>query len=164
MQKLKNFFLISLFTLFLVACGDKTAALKTDVSNLRQTLDTALKQENGTTLIQQLKSAQTNEEKVKVYNNIISSYQVVIKAINDLKINTDEAKSVQAKYNEGLTLFVDLMKTSSNFTTHQPSLEEVKAYTELQNKTTKTLGDAERALADLQKQIDDTAKKVESKN
>ncbi|MDA3978790.1 hypothetical protein [Gallibacterium sp. AGMB14963] len=160
MQQLKNFFLIGLFTLFLAACGDKADDLKADVNNLRQTLDTALKQENGTNLIQQLESAQSNEDKVKAYNNIISSFQTVIKAVNDLKMNTDEAKAVQAKYNEGLTLFVDLMKKSSDLTSHQPSPEEVKAYTELQSKTTQTLDNAEKSLAELQKQVDDATQKA----
>ncbi|OBW94298.1 hypothetical protein [Gallibacterium salpingitidis] len=163
MQQLKNFFLIGLFTLFLAACGDKAADLKADVDSLRHTLDTSLKQENGANLIQQLESAQTNEDKVKAYNTIIDNYQVVIKSINDLKMNTEEAKAVQAKYNDGLKLFVDLMKKSSDLTSHQPSADEIKAYSELQAKTTQTLGDAEKALADLQKQVDDAAKKTESK-
>ncbi|MFC0322628.1 hypothetical protein ACFFHT_03505 [Gallibacterium melopsittaci] len=159
MQQLKNFFLVGLFALLLAACGDKAANLKADVDSLRHTLDTSLKQENGTNLIQQLESAQTNEDKVKAYNTIIENYQVVIKAINDLKINTDEAKAVQAKYNEGLKLFVDLMKKSSDLTSHQPSQDEIKAYSDLQAKTTQTLGDAEKALSDLQKQVDEAAQK-----
>ncbi|MGY6773641.1 hypothetical protein [Gallibacterium sp. ZY190522] len=159
MKQLKNFLLIALFSLFLAACGDKTADMKADVDLLQQTLNTVLKQESGSALIQQLESAQTAEDKTKAYAAIIDNYKMVVKSISELKIKTEEAKKVQAQYDAGLKSFIDLMQQSSDYVTQQPTPEQIKAYKELQAKTTQSLSDAEKALADLKAQIETTQKK-----
>ncbi|OBW94499.1 hypothetical protein [Gallibacterium anatis] len=159
MKQLKNFLLIALFSLFLAACGDKTADMKADVDLLQQTLNTVSKQESGSALIQQLESAQTAEDKTKAYAAIIDNYKMVVKSISELKIKTEEAKKVQAQYDAVLKSFIDLMQQSSDYVTQQPTPEQIKAYTELQAKTTQSLSDAEKALADLKAQIEAAQKK-----
>ncbi|KGQ56852.1 Uncharacterised protein [Gallibacterium anatis] len=159
MKQLKNFLLIALFSLFLAACGDKTADMKADVDLLQQTLNTVLKQESGSALIQQLEAAQTAEDKTKAYAAIIDHFKMVVKSISELKIKTEEAKKVQAQYDAGLKSFIDLMQQSSDYVTQQPTPEQIKAYTELQAKTTQSVADAEKALADLKAQIETTQKK-----
>lgn len=158
MQQLKNFLLIALFSLFLAACGDKAADLKTDADALTNTLNTVLNQDSGKRLVQELYAARTPENKVKVYNDIIANYQKIIDAINALKIKTEEAQKVKAQYNDGLKLFINLMQKSSELTTHQATADEIKSYTELQKQTTQALTVAETALAALQKQADDAQK------
>ncbi|MFC0308826.1 hypothetical protein ACFFHK_03765 [Gallibacterium trehalosifermentans] len=159
MQQLKNFFLVSLFTLFLAACGDKTVELKTDIDAINQVIKTSLQSEHFVQLAQQLEAAKTGEDKVKVYDTIIDNTQTAIKAFNDLNMKSAETKLIQTKYNDSLKLLVDLMKMSADLVNHQPSQEEIQTYTSLQEKTLQSLADAEKALEDLQKQVNDTEQK-----
>lgn len=106
-----------------------------------------------------MESAQTAEDKTKAYAAIIDNYKMVVKSIGELKIKTEEVKKVQAQYDAGLKSFIDLMQQSSDYVTQQPTPEQIKAYTELQAKTTQSLSDAEKALADLKAQIEAAQKK-----